>query len=306
MITCFDIGGSFIRFGNAAGREIVSEAGRFSTPLHDFDEFVSVVKSVLDSSGSKAVSISMAGVFDKKTGIATVANVPCLHQRRVAVDLEAAVGLPVLISNDADCFALAEAYHGLGQGAGVVFGIILGSGVGGGVVVRGQLLPGHGGIAGEWGHGPIVDPNAGGLVSGHPVFECGCGHAGCVDPVGSARGMERLHLELSGEVKPSTEIVANWKSEDAKASATIDLYVEHVARALSVMVNTLSPGIIPVGGGLSSEVALISRIDLRVRELVLANYESPLVEQGLRAKDGGLVGAGIVAQQAFESGELAA
>lgn len=306
MVTCFDIGGSFIRFGQAAGREIVSEAGRFPTPLHIFDDFVAAVRKALDGTHTKAVSIAMAGVFDKQTGIAKVANVPCLDGRRVAHELTAIIGLPVLISNDADCFALAEAHFGLGRGVDVVFGIILGSGVGGGVVVRGHLLPGHGGIGGEWGHGPVVDPNAGNMVSGQSAFSCGCGHSGCVDTVGSARGLERLHLALCGEALPSTGIVAAWKSGNADASATIDLFVEHVSRALSVMINTLSPGVIPVGGGLASDKELVARIDVRVRELVLATYDAPLVSQGLRAKDGGLVGAGIIAQQAFDSGELAA
>lgn len=311
MITCFDIGGSFIRFGQAAehsasGYEIVSEIGRFETPLHDFDDFVVAMRSALSGADTKAVSIAMAGVFDKQTGIAKVANVPCLDGIQVVKDLTDALGLPVLISNDADCFALAEAHHGLGRDVDVVFGIILGSGVGGGVVVRGHLLSGHGGIAGEWGHGPIVDPNAGIFISGQSVFDCGCGHKGCIDTVGGARGLERLHAALHGEQLSSADITARADANEAKACATIDLFVEHVSRALSVMVNTLGPGIIPVGGGLASDMALLSRIDQRVRDLVLATYDKVLVRQGERAQDGGLVGAGIVAQQAFASGELAA
>jgi N-acetylglucosamine kinase len=186
----------------------------------------------------------------------------------------------------------------------VVFGIILGSGVGGGVVVGGRLIEGFGGISGEWGHGPCIDPAAGGTAEGLPAFPCGCGLTGCLDAVCSARGMEKLHAALHGETLASTEITAGWHRGEGRAAATIALYVRHLSRALSVAVNTLGAWVVPVGGGLSADRGLIAAIDTALRPLVLADYPDPLVVPGHHAADGGLVGAGIAAIQAEADGRL--
>jgi N-acetylglucosamine kinase len=178
----------------------------------------------------------------------------------------------------------------------VVFGVILGSGVGGGLVIDGRLHAGHGGISGEWGHGPIVDPGAGGLTDRLPRVVCGCGHEGCLDPVGSARGLERIHALLSGESLQSEAIVGRWEEGDAAAAETVAVFVENIARALCVITNTIGASIVPVGGGLAGAPGLIAEIDRRVRALVMADYAEPLVVPGRHAKDGGLVGAALAAE----------
>ncbi|MXU66734.1 ROK family protein [Oceanomicrobium pacificus] len=305
MLTCLDIGGTFIRFGQPEPDGRVPEAGRCPTPVSDFKDFAAALSGIAKTTGATALSVSLAGVYDSRTGLARVANIPCLDGRHVARDLEAALGLPVRITNDADCFALAEAHLGAGRGKPVTFGIILGSGVGGGVVVNGALLQGFGGISGEWGHGPAIDPTAGGLAPGLPALPCGCGQTGCLDAHGSARGMEKLHLALHGATCDSTEITAAWHAGDEGAARTIDIYTEIVARALSVIVNTLGPDAVPCSGGLSGDARLVAEIDRKLRGRVLATYAAPLVTVGQHAANGGLVGAAIAGADMVPAGASA-
>lgn len=298
MTTCFDIGGSFIRHGTLQDDGSVAESGRVPTPGNDWQAFVDAIDSCTGKDRGP-ISISLAGAFDDRTGFADVANIPCLHKRSVKTDLEAALKRPVLITNDANAFALAEAIDGSGRGKPVVFGIILGTGVGGGLVVNGHLVKGVGGIAGEWGHGPVVDPTAGGQLKGLEHYPCGCGQTGCIDAVCSARGMEKIHQTLHGKALSSKDITSAWHRGDVEATHTIEAYATLLSRALSVLVNTLGPDVIPVSGGLSGDEALLSLIDRKTRSLVLAHYADPLVFKGQFAENGGLHGAGIVARTAF-------
>lgn len=298
MISCFDIGGSFIRHGVLGPDGDVSETGRVAPPRSDWQAFVAAIAKCAGT-GSAAVSISLAGAFDPRTGLANVANLPCLNRRSVQRDLEAALGRKVLITNDADAFALAEAVDGTGRGKSVVFGIILGSGVGGGIVIDGRILMGFGGIAGEWGHGPVVDPTAGGRFAGLEHYRCGCGQTGCVDAVCSARGLERIHSSLHGQSLTSREITAAWHGGNPAAADTIETHTTLLSRVLSVLVNTLGPDIIPVGGGLSGDAELVGLIDRKTRALVLADHTDPLVVRGRFTGNGGLRGAGIVARRAL-------
>ncbi len=149
MIVCFDIGGTAIKGAVAYSADDIRPFPRQPTPIDDFDAFVAVLQSVIDQSGGRpdCVALSIAGVIDPDTRRAVVANVPCIHGRMLQQDLEAALGLPVLVANDADCFVLAEAGIGAGRGHRVVFGVILGTGVGGGLVIDGHLINAEGGFA---------------------------------------------------------------------------------------------------------------------------------------------------------------
>ncbi len=299
MTCCFDIGGSFIRYGTPDAEGLVPERGRIPTPGKDFAGFVHALSDALaDMPGGDGdvVSISLAGFTDVQTGRAVVANVPCLNGRSLEKELSGRLGRQVCITNDADCFALAEAQRGAGKGHSSVFAIILGTGVGGGLVINGELVRGAGGISGEWGHGPIVDPGAGGLIDPLPRVQCGCGRMDCLDTVGGARGLERLHAALHDETRNSADIIDAWQAQEEPAGLTIKVYVEHLARALSVVLNTIGASVVPVGGGMAAVPQLVAALDMRVRELVLARHGSPLVVPGKRARDGGLVGAAVVAR----------
>ena len=309
LITCFDIGGSYIRYGttsvnikqstlaSAEHIEHPEEQGRIKTPTNSFPDFIAALRSVIIQTHASAISISLAGAFDSHTGIADIANIPCLNGRRVETELSQALSLPVTITNDGGCFALAEAYYGAGKDATTSFSIILGTGVGGGIVFDKKLVTGFGGIAGEWGHGEIMDPTAGGLEPNMPVIKCGCSRTGCVDPICSARGLESIHQTLSGDILTSIEITKAWIAGEPKAIRTVNYYSQQLARALSMIVNLLGPEAIPAGGGLAKEPRLIANVDKILREMVLANYQKPLLQPGHFVDNGGLVGAAIVARQ---------
>lgn len=296
MIVCFDIGGTAIKGALAYSVEDVRPVPRQPTPIHDFDAFVAVLQSVIDQADERPerVALSIAGIIDPDTGRAVVANVPCIHGRPLRQDLEAALGLPVLVANDADCFVLAEAGIGAGRGHRVVFGVILGTGVGGGLVIDGQLINRDGGFAGEWGHGPVAATEAGHPPVRLPRFQCGCGLAGCIDAVCSARGMEKLHAHLHATTLTSEEIVRAWQADDAAASRTIDVYVDVLAGPLALVANVTGTTIIPVGGGLSNAAPLLGAIDDAVRSRILRRFDRPLVVKAECTVEPGLIGAAIL------------
>ena len=212
MIVCFDIGGSTIKGALVDDPQKISPELRIPTPGTDFEAFVLALQSVIAKAKTppQRVSISIAGFQHPKTGLGIVANIPCLHGRPIAADLEKALSLPVTIANDADCFAIAEAEFGAGAGHRVVFGVILGTGVGGGLVIDGQLINKNGGYAGEWGHGPVAATMAGTPPATLPRFACGCGLEGCIDATCGARGLEKIHRHIHGIDATSEEILKSW------------------------------------------------------------------------------------------------
>ena len=188
----------------------------------------------------------------------------------------------------------AEVAVGAGRGHRIVFGIILGTGVGGGLVIDGKLINAEGGFAGEWGHGPVAATHAGTPPVAIPSFPCGCGQVGCVDTVGAARGMERLHKHLHGADLPSTAIVAAWLSGDADAARTIDCFVDLVASPLALVLNVVGASIVPLGGGLANALPLIERLDAAVRSRILRHADKAIVVPGQCTLEPGLIGAGIL------------
>lgn len=297
MIICFDIGGSGIKAALATSRSELTPLGRVPTPLDDFDAFVAAIRGVADASGAPQgtpIAISITGVVDPASDIITVANIPCADGRRLGPELAVALGRPVFVANDADCFALAEAIEGAGRGHRIVFGAILGTGVGGGIVIDGRIVNGAGGFAGEWGHGPVAATSAGNPPFETPRIACGCGQVGCVDTIGAARGMERLHKLLHGVELPSTAIVEAWRAGDRQAARTIEVQIDLLAGPLALVVNVIGASIVPVGGGLGNVPEFIALLDAAVRQRILRRLREPLVVPSRLALEPGLVGAAIL------------
>lgn len=297
MIMCFDIGGTAIKIAEAFSPVDIRQQPRVPTPAQNFDHFVAALAAAVSraSEQPRRLAFSIAGVIEPETGLATVANIPCLNGRPLQADLEIALGLPIDLANDADCFALAESALGAGRGHQVVFGIILGTGVGGGVVVRGQLINSGGGFAGEWGHGPVAQRILGNPELNLPAFACGCGQIGCLDAVCSARGMERLHAYLhKGAQVDSLAIVAGWETGEAHASHTIAIWLELLAGPLAMVENMLGADIMAVGGGLANSTRLVAALDIEVRRRILRRFERPLVVPAQCAIEPGLIGAAIL------------
>jgi len=287
MITCFDIGGSAIKCAVATADGRIGDLHRVPTPTHDFAAFAEAMRALIAAGGpSCGVAISIAGVIDPEDGRIKCANIPCIDGRTLAADLANALGLPVWIINDADSFALAEAQAGAGRGHANVFGLILGTGVGGGLVFNGRLIGGPGGFAGEWGHGPVAAP-----PQGIPRFQCGCGQTGCLDTVGGARGLERLHLALHGQSLDSRAIIAAWQAGDTEAERTVACYIDLLSGPLAMLVNTVGASILPVGGGLANSAALIARLDAAVRAAILRKTDAPIIVPGQSGTEPGLIGA---------------
>ncbi|MDE1149569.1 MAG: ROK family protein [Azospirillaceae bacterium] len=303
MIYCFDIGGSFISLGVAstdvASTGRVDVVGRVPTPARDHADFVAALADLIAQAPGPAgapVALALAGSVDPATGIASCANIPCLTGRPLVADLAAALRRPVVVANDAACFVLAEATVGVARGQDVVFGIILGTGVGGGLVVDGRLVRGAGGVIGEWGHGAVLKQIAGDPPVTLARLPCGCGRAGCVDTVGGARGLERLHQALHGVQLDSHALLNAWGDGETAAVCTIQIYLDLVADPLAVVVNAIGPGLVPVGGGLSSNPALIAALDRTVRDRILRPTTGPLLVPTVLGGRAGLLGAAILGQ----------
>ena len=288
MILAFDIGGSRIKAAVWDGA--LRPLGEVATPLGDKAAFTAAVAGFV-TGRETGIAVSIAGVVDPATGVGKVANIPAIDGLALGPEVQAATGLPVQVLNDADCFALAEASHGAGRGQGTVFGVILGSGVGGGLVIGGRAITGAGGYAGEWGHGPVI--------RGEYAFPCGCGQVGCVDTVGSARGLERLHRKRTAELLRAEAIIAGWMAGEAEAGETLALWRDLVAGPLSRVVNVVGADVVPVGGGLSRAPGLVSYLDEAVRLRILRKTKAPLLVPAECGADAGLLGAAMAGVAAW-------
>jgi fructokinase len=247
-----DIGGTKIEALalDSAGREILRK--RVPTPRGDYDATISAVAGLVREIGDGTVGIGIPGALSRATGLVKNANSTWLIGRPLQQDLEKAIGREVRLENDANCFALSEAVDGAGQGARVVFGVILGTGVGGGIVVDGRVLTGPNAIAGEWGHNPLPLPAASDL----PLPPCYCGRFGCIETYLSGPGLARDHQQITGASLTPEEIVS-------LQGESLRRYEERLARALATVINLLDPDVIVLGGGMSN----IERLYIEVPRL---------------------------------------
>jgi fructokinase len=234
---------------------------RVATPRQDYDAtlraMVGLVRDLESETGRRGtVGVGMPGALSPATGLVKNANSTWLIGQPLDRDLSALLGRPVRFANDANCFALSEAVDGAGAGARVVFGVIVGTGTGGGVVVERRVLTGPNAIAGEWGHNPLPWPHEGEW----PGPPCYCGKTGCVETFLSGTGMARDHLEATGEAIAGPEIVARAERGDVAATATLARYEERMARALAAVLNVLDPDVVVLGGGMSQIARLYGSV----------------------------------------------
>jgi fructokinase len=247
-----DLGGTKIEAialspsGEEIARRRVGTPRDYDGSLAAISTLVNEIETVTHRTGT--VGVGIPGTIVPRTGLVKNANSVWLNGRPLGHDLERRLGRPVRVMNDANCFALSEAADGAAAGARVVFGVILGTGVGGGIVVDGHCLLGANLIAGEWGHDPLPWPEADELPG--PV--CYCGKRGCVETWLSGPGFERDHAAHADQALSSHEIVRAWARGDAEASATLARYHSRLGRALASLINVLDPDVIVLGGGMSN------------------------------------------------------
>lgn len=230
---------------------------RVATRRDDYDGTVATIRDLVLGLESRlgrrgSVGVGIPGTISAQTGLVKNANSTWLIGRPFDRDLETALARPVRLANDADCFALSEASDGAGQGADIVFGVILGTGIGGGVVVHGRLLAGANAIAGEWGHNPLPWPQADEI----PGHMCYCGKVGCIETFLSGPGLERQH----GHGMRVPEIIALAEGGDDLAEGVLTRYEDRLARALAGVINILDPQVIVLGGGVGNMARLYRNV----------------------------------------------
>lgn len=246
---------------------------RVPTPSGSYDgtiqAIVELVRFLDAEAGSTCrVGVATPGAISPASGLIKNANSTCLIGHPLDRDLAAALQRPVRVANDANCFAVSEASDGAAQGAAVVFGVILGTGVGGGVVVGGKPLYGANAIAGEWGHSPLPAP----CDDERPGPRCYCGRPGCVEAWLSGPALERQFASESGRGLRATEIAAA-AADDPIAARCLERYCDRLARALATVINLLDPDAIVLGGGLSRIDQLYQRVPLLWRGHVFSEPE---------------------------------
>ncbi len=216
----------------------------------------------------------MPGTISPATGLVKNANSTWLLGRPLREDLARLLDREVRLANDANCFALSEASDGAGAGAACVFGVIVGTGTGGGIVVNGRILTGRNAVAGEWGHNPL--PWAG--EDEQPGPSCWCGKRGCIETYLSGPGLARDHRAATGEDRSAAEVAAAAEAGDAGAAATVKRYAHRMARALAAVIDVLDPDVIVLGGGLSNLAPIYDEVPrLWGRWVFSDRVDTPLV-----------------------------
>ena len=248
-----DIGGTKIELAALDASGAVALRRRAATPSGDYEATVAVVGALVEQAERElgegcSVGVATPGALSLVDGRIKNANSTCLNGRALRQDLERRLGREVRMANDANCFALSEAVDGAARDAAVVFGVILGTGVGGGIVVQRRVLAGANAIAGEWGHNPLPAPGPGDL----PPPACYCGRSGCVETYLSGPGLAADHARAGAARLSPEDIVARGEAGDAACAATLARYEDRLARSLACVVNILDPDAIVLGGGLSN------------------------------------------------------
>lgn len=274
-----DIGGTKIEALALAraGGEVFRK--RVRAPRGDYAATIAAISSLVREAGEGPVGVGIPGAMSQATGLVKNANSTWLIGKPLKEDLEKALGRPVRIENDANCFALSEAVDGAGKGARVVFGVILGTGVGGGIVVDGKVLVGANAIAGEWGHNPLPAPTAEDL----PLPPCYCSRRGCIETYLSGPGLARDHEQSTGERLPPEQVVLHEE--------TMARYVERLARALASVINVLDPEVIVLGGGMSNVARLYTEVPRLWGRYVFSDRVATRLERPVHGDSSGVRGA---------------
>ena len=268
-----DLGGTKIEGILLEGSSATARA-RVDTPREDYDGTVAAIISVARTLQQRIpnpepripVGIGIPGTISSATGLVKNANSTWLIGRPLQRDVEQHLGRPVRVANDANCFAVSEASDGAAAGAHVVFGVILGTGVGGGIVVNGRVIDGANGIAGEWGHNPLpwLEADEG------PGPACYCGKSACIETFLSGPGMAADHERHGGSRRSPQQIVEAAAHGDPRSEATLRRYERRLARAFASAINMLDPDVIVLGGGISNIARLYTNVPTLWKEFVFA------------------------------------
>jgi fructokinase len=270
-----DLGGSKIEgwaiaIGGASSKPLARR--RIASPRGDYAATVDAVRGLVETleaeaGGRGTVGVGIPGAISPATGLVKNASSTWLIGKPFDADLAAALGRPVRVANDANCLALSEAVDGAGAGARVVFGAILGTGVGGGLAIDGRPLTGANAIAGEWGHNPLPRPRG----DERPGPNCYCGRRGCIETFLSGPGLARDYEAVNGVALSAIDVAQRAESGEAEARAALARHAERLARALASVVNIVDPDVIVLGGGLSQIAGLCDAVTAQWAEHIFSD-----------------------------------
>jgi fructokinase len=272
------------------GRELLRH--RRPTPSGDYGAILGQITALVRDAEAElsergSVGIGTPGSLSLATGLLRGSNSVCLNGMPVKDDLERLLEREIRISNDANCFALSEATDGAGRGTSIVFGAILGTGVGAGVVVDGRVLGGRNAIAGEWGHNPLPWPED----DERPGAQCFCGQRGCIETFLSGPGLSRVHRERTGADLSASDIVAAAARGDSAAEQSMRRYEHRLARALAHVINLIDPDVIVLGGGMSNVDRLYSTVPALWRSWVFSDRVDTRLARHAHGDSSGVRGA---------------
>ncbi len=272
-----DVGGTKLEAAalNADGAIVarlrVPNPGSYDGCVHALVDLVAQIEAQIGARGS--VGVGLPGFTSPRDGLVRNANATFLNGRPVRDDLTTALGRPVRVANDANCMVLSEAVDGAGAAGRVVFGVIVGTGVGGGLVVDGRIVEGANGLGGEWGHLPVPW-----LRNEEADAACWCGQYGCMETMISGTGFERVHRLRTGVSLSGPAITAAARDGDGAARASLDSYVDRLGRALAMIVNIVDPDVIVLAGGMSNVSEIYAPLPAIVRAHVFGGvWDAPIV-----------------------------
>jgi len=287
-----DLGGTKIA-GVVLDREGDAAAScTIASPQNDYRATLAALAEVItqlerDAGEACTIGIGMPGSISPATGLVQNANSTWLNGRSLSGDLQALVSRPVRFANDANCFALSEATDGAAVGAQSVFGVILGTGCGGGIVIGGRIVDGLRGIGGEWGHNPLPWPTPDELA----IPPCWCGRRGCMETWVSGPALAADHARVTGHSLKAEAVAAYAAAGDANARASLDRHVHRLARGLATIVNLIDPDVIVLGGGLSSLPHLYEALPRRMTPYIFADAPHIAVRPPMHGPASGVRGA---------------
>jgi fructokinase len=291
-----DVGGTKIEAIalDREGRELARR--RVATPAHDYAKTIDAVRALVVGlerelgAGRARVGVGMPGAISSLTGLVKNANSTQLNGRPLVADLARALGREIRVENDANCFALSEASDGAGAGRRLVFGVILGTGVGGGIVEDGRVWVGPNAIAGEWGHNEMPSRTEAGL----PDTLCYCGRRRCIETFVSGPALAADHRRRAAEAPPSFDaaaIAALADAGDVAARATMARFYERLAAALATVINVVDPDVVVLGGGLSNLAPLCEELRARLTAHVFSDALTTEVVRNRHGDSSGVRGA---------------
>ncbi|MGF1767206.1 N-acetylglucosamine kinase [Enterovibrio makurazakiensis] len=295
----FDVGGTKIEFG-AFDRDLNRVASeRVPTPGDNYSLLIETLANLVEKYDQElgcegTVGLGIPGIEKAEDGSVLTVNVPAAKGRTLRADLEAKIGRSVALNNDANCFALSEAWDKSLQGEKIVLGLILGTGFGGGIVVNGKVLSGKNNVAGELGHMRMPIDAWLHLGDNAPIFDCGCEKKGCIDNYLSGRGFEMLYSHFYGEDKKAIDIISDFKAGVERDAEFVDKYIEMLAMVFGGLFTGIDPDVVVLGGGLSNFEYIYEEMPKRLPKYLLSIANPPKVIKAKYGDSGGVRGAAFL------------